>query len=225
VRAPAEDRQELRSVAPVWHTCCMLLFLGMISAHGVYLGMESAHPRVGHLPMYAMILASEWAMFSLSLWRSDTAFVGYVARVFQNPLSLLWDIPVAAVLCAVLLFVITPLITRVLGESGWSSSAGIAPHGGAEIALWFVVSVSAGVCEETVFRGYLQQQISGWTGNEFIGLFGQAAIFGLCHAYQGWKKTVLIFVWGCVFGAFVWWRKGLRANMIAHSVLDSLAAF
>ena len=35
----------------------------------------------------------------------------------------------------------------------------------------------------------------------------------------------LIFVWGYVFGAFVCWRKGLRANMIAHAALDSLAAF
>jgi hypothetical protein len=111
------------------------------------------------------------------------------------------------------------------GGSGWSSSAGIAPHGVVEVALWFVVSISAGVCEETVFRGYFQQQISGWTGSQVVGVFGQAAIFGLCHAYQGWKKVALISVWGCVFGAFVWWRKGLRANMIAHAVLDSLAAF
>jgi membrane protease YdiL (CAAX protease family) len=112
----------------------------------------------------------------------------------------------------------------------WARVAGVRrlelpPHGGTEIALWFVVSISASVCEETVFRGYLQQQISGWTGNEFIGLFSLAAIFDLCHAYQGWKKTVLIFVWGCVFGAFVWWRKGLGSNMIAHAVSDSLAAF
>jgi membrane protease YdiL (CAAX protease family) len=221
----AEDRQELKSIAPVWHTCCMLVFLGMISAHGVYLRMESAHPRVGHIPMYAMILVTEWALFALCLWRSDAAFVGYVARTVHNPRSLLWDIPVAAAVCAVLLFVVTPLITRVLGSAGWSSSAGIAPHGGAEIALWFAVSISAGVCEETVFRGYFQQQISGWTGSEFIGLLGQAVIFGLCHAYQGWKKMALIFVWGCVFGAAVWWRKGLRASMIAHAVLDSLAAF
>jgi membrane protease YdiL (CAAX protease family) len=221
----AEDRQKPKCIAPVWHTCCILVFLGATAAHGIYLRMESAHPRVGHLPMYAMIVATEWALFAFSLWRSDAAFLGYVARTVHNPRWLLRDIPVAAVLCAVLLFVVTPLITRILGSTGWSSSVWIAPHGGAEIALWFAVSISAGVSEETVFRGYFQQQISGWTGNKFIGLLGQAGIFGLCHAYQGWKKTVLIFVWGCVFGAFVWWRKGLRANMIAHTVLDSLAAF
>ena len=87
------------------------------------------------------------------------------------------------------------------------------------------MSISAGICEETVFRGYLQQQISGWTGHAVVGVFGQAAIFGLCHAYQGWKKVALIFVWGFAFGACVWRRKGLRANIIAHAAVDSLAAF
>jgi membrane protease YdiL (CAAX protease family) len=221
----AEDRPEAKPIAPVWHTCCLLVFLGLTSVHGIYLRMESDHPRVGHIPMYAMIVATEWAVFAFCLWRTDAAFVRYVARIAHNPRSLLWDIPVAAVLCAALLFVITPLITRVLGSTGWGSSGGISPHGGAEIALWFAVSISAGVCEETVFRGYFQQQIAGWTGNRFVGLLGQAFIFGLCHAYQGWKKTALIFVWGVVFGAFIYWRKGLRANMIGHTVLDSLAAF
>jgi membrane protease YdiL (CAAX protease family) len=203
----------------------MLVFLGLITAHGIYLRMDSAHPKVGHLAMYAMILVTEWALFSFSLWRSDAAFVGYVARTVHNPRSLLRDVPVAAGLCALLLFVVTPLLTLVLARNGWGSAGGIAPHGGAEVALWFAVCISAGVSEETVFRGYFQQQIASWTGHEIVGVLGQAVIFGLCHAYQGWKKTVLIFAWGCVFGAFVWWRKGLRANMIAHTVLDSLAAF
>jgi len=34
--------------------------------------------------------------------------------------------------------------------------------------------------------------------------------------------VVLIAVWGCVFGLFVWLRKGLRANMLAHAVIDLL---
>jgi membrane protease YdiL (CAAX protease family) len=215
----------LKPIAPVWHTGCLLGFLVLSSVQGIYLRMESDHPRVGHLTMYMMILAIEWTIFTFSLWRTDAAFVGYVARVLHSPRSLLIDIPVAATLCVVLTFIVTPLIVHLLGPAGWSSSAGIAPQGDAEIALWFLIALSAGVCEETVFRGYFQQQIAGWTGSTFCGWLGQALIFGLCHAYQGWKKTILIFVWGCVFGGVVWWRRGLRANMIAHAVLDSLVVF
>jgi len=212
------------SIAPAWHTCCMLALLAMFSGLSVYLRMESTTPRIGHLPLYAMVIAFEWAIFAFSLWHSDTTFVGYLARVVQNPRSLLWDIPVALILFAVLLLV-SPVIVRILWPSGGLPTEGIDPHGGLEKAIWILMSISAGICEETVFRGYLQQQISCWTKHAVIGVLGQSILFGLCHAYQGWKKMTLIFVWGCIFGAFVWWRKGLRANMIAHAALDSLSAF
>jgi len=99
------------------------------------------------------------------------------------------------------------------------------PHGGLEIAAWVVMALSAGICEETVYRGYLQQQFSGLTGRTGLGVFTQASFFALAHEYQGWKNMVLIFILGCILGAFAVWRKGLRANIIAHAVADILAAF
>jgi membrane protease YdiL (CAAX protease family) len=99
------------------------------------------------------------------------------------------------------------------------------PSNRTEIALWIVMAITAGICEETVFRGYLQQQISAWSGHVVVGVVGQAVVFGVAHAYQGWKKVALIFVWGCAFGALAWLRKGLRANMIAHAVLDIVSIF
>jgi membrane protease YdiL (CAAX protease family) len=59
----------------------------------------------------------------------------------------------------------------------------------------------------------------------FAGIVIQAGLFGVCHFYQGWKKMALIAVWGLVFGLCVWWRNGLRANMIAHAVLDMISIF
>jgi uncharacterized protein len=212
------------SIASVWHTCCLLALLAMFSALSVYLRMGSTTARIGHLPLYSLVVVFEWSLFAFSLWRSDTAFVGYVAPVLHNPRSLLWDIPGALILAGLLLL-ISPLIVRILGQTGWHSMQGMLPSNRIEIAAWIVMAVTAGICEETVFRGYLQHQISGWSGNVVVGILGQAVIFGLCHAYQGWKKVALIFVWGCGFGAFAWLRKGLRANMIAHAVLDIISIF
>lgn len=166
----------------------------------------------------------EWAVFAFSLWHSDTAFVNYVAQAIKNSRSLLVDIPVALLLCAIS-FLVEPVMVRILGQTGWVSTEGMRPASDFEIAAWIVLSISAGICEETVFRGYLQQQFSGWTGRASVGVLGQAAVFGLVHGYQGRKNMVLIFVLGCIYGIFVLLRKGLRANMIAHAVADSLAAF
>jgi uncharacterized protein len=202
----------------------MLALWAMISGLVVYLRMGLTNPRIGHLPLYSIIIAFEWSAFAFSMWHSDTAFVGDVARVFHDPRSLLWDIPIAVILSAILLL-ISPVIVRILGRTGWVSTRGMLPNNRIEIAVWIVLAITVGICEETVFRGYLQQQISGWTGHMVLGVVGQAAVFGLCHAYQGWKKVELVFVWGCVLGAFAWLRKGLRANVIAHAALDIISLF
>jgi membrane protease YdiL (CAAX protease family) len=202
----------------------MLLLLAGLAWLSIFLRVGSDHERVGNIALYLILIAYEWALLAFCLWRTDVAFVGYVARVTKNPRALLWDIPVAIALGGFLVL-ISPLIIRVLGEAGFASMAGMLPKGGVEIALWMVVSITAGICEETIFRGYLQQQFSGWTGSTIAGVVVQAVLFGACHGYQGWKKLMLISIWGLVFGLCVWWRKGLRANMISHALLDMISIF
>jgi uncharacterized protein len=208
-------------IAPLWHTCCLLAIVGAFGGFFAYARAASGTPAIGHAELYSAGIAFEWATFAFCQWHTDAAFTGYVARAWQHPRALLRDIAMAAILTVVLLS-IAPVIGRVLGPSGWGSTRGMLPTTGLEVALWTVLATSAGICEETVFRGYLQQQLAGWTGSAAIGIAGQGLIFGVVHAYQGPKKIALIAVWGIVFGSFVWLRKGLRANMIAHAVIDLL---
>jgi uncharacterized protein len=86
------------------------------------------------------------------------------------------------------------------------------------------VSITTGICEETIFRGYLLQQLSSWMGHRFAELLAQAAIFGLCHGYRGWKNMALISALGCIFGAGALLRKGLRSNIIPHATIDIFGA-
>jgi hypothetical protein len=58
------------------------------------------------------------------------------------------------------------------------------------------VSLSAGFCEELVFRGYLQRQFHAATGNVVVAVALQAIVFGLVHTYQGWKPVLVITVLG-----------------------------
>jgi len=210
-------------IAPVWHTVCLLTGLAVLAGLLKFMGLGSANPRASNLAIYLIGFAFEWALFGFTLWRTDAAFVQYAAKTVKTPRALLWDIPIAALLCGVLLG-ISPLIIRMIGPGGWDTTQGMLPKTGLERAVWVLISITAGITEETIFRGYLQQQIQGWTGFAAAGVIGQAVIFGVCHLYQGWKLVGLICIWGLVFGVFAHLRKGLRANMIAHAVLDSLSA-
>lgn len=94
------------------------------------------------------------------------------------------------------------------------------PSGILEIFLWIALSVSAGICEEIVFRGYLQRQFRAATRSVVAGVILQGLLFGLVHSYQGWKQVIVIAPLGILYGALVAWRRNLRASMIAHAWSD-----
>jgi membrane protease YdiL (CAAX protease family) len=107
---------------------------------------------------------------------------------------------------------------------GTKESVGfLAPRGLAQIALWIVVCVTAGFCEETIFRGYLQKQFIAWSGSAGVGLIASAAVFGACHIYQGVKPAIVITVYGLMFGILAQWRKSLRPGMITHALHDTVS--
>jgi membrane protease YdiL (CAAX protease family) len=90
------------------------------------------------------------------------------------------------------------------------------PSGFVEVFLWILLSVSAGVCEEIVYRGYLQQQFRAAARSVIAAVILQGVVFGLVHAYQGWKQVMVIVPLGILYGTLVAWRRNLRASMIAH---------
>jgi membrane protease YdiL (CAAX protease family) len=111
-------------------------------------------------------------------------------------------------------------VWRLLGPSGAKSVQSLLPQSLLEVLLWIATCITAGVCEEMVFRGYLQTQMRTLTGNVAAAVVAQGLIFGLFHAYQGWKSVIVIVVLGILFGALAAWRRNLRANMIAHAWAD-----
>jgi hypothetical protein len=98
----------------------------------------------------------------------------------------------------------------------------IYPHGGAEITVWLALSVTAGICEETIFRGYLQRQFMALTGSAPAGILLSAAAFGAAHAYQGFRMVIWIGLLGAMLGILAYWRGSVRPGMIVHAWQDSL---
>ena len=91
-----------------------------------------------------------------------------------------------------------------------------------ELLIWFLVSATAGISEEIIFRGYLQRQFAGITRSMLAGVLISAAIFGAAHGYEGSPRMILIGIYGLMFGLLAWWRKSLRPGMIAHAWHDAI---
>ena len=84
------------------------------------------------------------------------------------------------------------------------------------------LSLTAGFCEEMIFRGYLQHQFTAWTRSMAVGLALQSLCFGAAHAYQGGTMVIVISIYGCFFGLLSNWRRSLRPGVMAHFAQDAI---
>jgi membrane protease YdiL (CAAX protease family) len=112
---------------------------------------------------------------------------------------------------------------RWLGTGHAASIQTLLPQRALEILLWIGVSMSAGICEELVFRGYFQRQFHAYTHSLWAAWLLQALLFGISHGYQGVEACVRIAAYGALFGLLALWRGSLRPGMIAHAGTDILS--
>jgi uncharacterized protein len=98
----------------------------------------------------------------------------------------------------------------------------LAPHSLPELALWMGVSLAAGTCEEFVFRGYIQRQLTSWFRSVPIAIGVTSLLFGCLHFYQGTVGVVQITALGLIYGVIAAWRGNLRSVMIAHFLQDAI---
>jgi membrane protease YdiL (CAAX protease family) len=96
----------------------------------------------------------------------------------------------------------------------------LAPHTWSELRLWLALSITAGCCEEFLFRGYLI-----WAFQPLLGLWGAAAlslvVFAAAHAYQGAKGMVAVGALGAVFTVVVLTFGSLWPAIVMHAIVDA----
>ena len=76
------------------------------------------------------------------------------------------------------------------------------------------------LCEEIVFRGYLQRQFAVLTGRPGVALVLQALLFGITHGEQGVGAVARVFAYGIGFGAIALWRRSLLPGVLCHVWTD-----
>lgn len=89
-----------------------------------------------------------------------------------------------------------------------------------ELVGFLGLSVTAGLCEEFLFRGYLL-----WVLAPYLGWWGAAAFsllsFGVVHAYQGRKGVIQATIFGAFLTLIVAVTGSLVPAVILHGVLDA----
>jgi hypothetical protein len=197
---------------------------GWTIGHKIFTDQLIAAANPNRVRFYVVTLFYEWLLFVLvvvGVRRSGASALVVLGEHWHSVRQVLRDIGIAAgfwIVAAILLWIFGWLLrTAVL-----SRNVSMLPHRGIELTLWIALSVTAGICEETIFRGYLQRQFIALTKSAPTGIVLSAATFGAAHAYQGFRMMVLIALYGAMFGILAYWRGSVRPGMIAHAWNDSL---
>lgn len=95
-----------------------------------------------------------------------------------------------------------------------------------ERLIYAAAAVSAGICEEVVFRGWLLSTLHSPVGLSGTTLFlVAAAIFGLGHAYQKVAGTILTAMAGLLFCVLYIVSGSLLLPILLHILVDVRFAF
>ena len=93
------------------------------------------------------------------------------------------------------------------------------PRNRAERAWFVLVAITAGLCEEFIYRGFLL-----WVFRPWLGLRGAALAstvgFGFAHAYQGRRGAIRAGTLGAVFVVLAIAMGSVVPGMVLHALLD-----
>lgn len=213
------------TIAPWWHT---VLLLAPVLGFSLLGSLRPAQHTLGghHAVQYSVTLAWEWILAALAVWG---------IRIRRVPLRHLLGEKRPALqdwrddfILASAFWVGASIVLAAIGiglklahfSTPQKTLAQLAPQNAWQLLLWILLSISAGICEELVFRGYLLQQFSRACKSIWAGIVLSSLLFGVAHGYEGASGMIAITVYGAMFCLLALKRGSLRAGMIAHAWHD-----
>ncbi|NML62458.1 CPBP family intramembrane metalloprotease [Massilia sp. RP-1-19] len=130
-----------------------------------------------------------------------------------------------ALLVALMLPLILAVFSQAMRQKIFAQLAEIdylLPQTRTEIALFAGVSVTAGICEEVLYRGFLfaYLQSAPWNLDPVTTLLLASAMFGIAHFGQGLKGMLLTGTIGLFLGYLYIATGSLLAPIIVHILID-----
>lgn len=224
------------SIAMPWDFALILTFLGVAVP---WLGSRRIRQllamrqttRTGRLSLYASTIAFQWLAAAVILWRTSAHGI-HTARLgltTSNPLPI---IVVAVILSTLILlnqiFSLRRLVTRPAEIQGTLPQLAlkIFPQDDVERLAFFALVATVAVCEEIIYRGFVQHVFLAWSrGMVSVSIIASASFFALAHLYQGRRGLVSTSLIGLLFSAVRALTGSLLPTVAAHFVADLAVGF
>jgi membrane protease YdiL (CAAX protease family) len=167
-----------------------------------------AKPRVERaerLSLYASTIAFQWLAAAVAAWRAWAH--GFTAAQFGLAMPGRFRLLVITVFGAVLIVTLQWLNLRRMGRSAsplrrplQALAERILPQSTMELIPFLMLAVTAGLCEEFLYRGFAMAVLSRMGLPAAVVILFSSIIFGLAHLYQGRSGFVSTMLLGILFG-------------------------
>jgi membrane protease YdiL (CAAX protease family) len=217
-----------------WDFALILLFLGtavpLLGRRRIRLLLRTPHTtKADRLVLYASTVAFQWLATGIIFWRTGAR--GILARslgvaVPNVGLTAAVTVCLTALILANQILSLNRLTTRPAEVNGILPQLAlkIFPQDGPERLAFLPVVATVALCEELIYRGFVQYVFDRWFGGIVLAaIFGSAAMFALAHLYQGRRGVIATFVVGLLFSAVRAWTGSLLPSAVAHFAADLTA--
>lgn len=167
---------------------------------------------------YLSSIGSLWALAAVVLTASVASDATWL--VLRDTTTLVRDVAILTSAAIALLF-----LSRSIHDGEARILRALIPVTGRERLLFAAVALTAGVCEEIIYRGFLLHALLAASQSVPIAIAVSAGAFGIVHAYQGWRGAARAAAVGVVFATAVLQGATLTAVIIAHTLTDLLAGY
>lgn len=166
---------------------------------------------------WSMVFAAAWIMFRKGLSLGD------IGQQPRNSFRMLLTLGVLVVVVAALAWLSrkrskNPSAPELRKAAG--NLVKIVPVTDAEQKVYVVVALTAGLCEEFIYRGWLLHLFATALSSLWIGLILSSLAFGFAHLYQGRNVMISSTALGIVFGLLFIASGSLLPAQALHTAID-----
>lgn len=216
-----------------WDYIVILLFLGAIAPILGYFRVRRLMQvpfttSLERLALYASTIAVQWVIVGVILW--STAVHGLAPRdlglvLLDGKLTASVAVLLSLLLLANQIFSIRKLAANPQEIKGMIAELAlkIFPQSQVERLAFVALVVTVAICEELIYRGFVQGLFQHLGGSILAGIFGSALFFAAAHVYQGRRGLISTFIVGTIFATVRWWTGNLLPSVCAHFAADLAA--
>jgi membrane protease YdiL (CAAX protease family) len=225
--APSPERWTASDIARWPHTALLVALIVAVASTGAVAlrptsavaGASTTASPIVHVYLPGLLVGWGLVLYVSRVGRARSALAFLIGRGWSTVARACGDLALAGL--GWLIIEASELAFARIGRVDTSDAVrAMLPSTALERCIWVAFAVSAGFCEEVVYRGYLEKQLAAFTRRPAWGVALQAVLFGLAHLEQGPATAARLAVYAVGLGVLAYARRSLWPGIVCHVAID-----